>query len=266
MTDDGLLDHDDLTDALASLPWTARGNRVEDKDGRAIGRLYCRGRFGFKHKELTERFIALFVATINETGAITRLTRERDEARGARNEALVIAARWRTATYAADARAIKAEHERDAAIAQVEIINPPNLQEILLTSLSKDLQKRLDAALADAARLREALTPSAETKRAYWGEFSFVVDYSDDNPLGRTIDVPWTTIKEIMKAIRARAAVGREPHVDTEVARLREALRPFAELAREKFADHKADPGIAKRHALVPVDDLVKARAALGDA
>jgi hypothetical protein len=56
-------------------------------------------------------------------------------------------------------------------------------------------------------RYREALTPSAETKAAYIGEFSFKVELAHPR-LGsefRSIDVPWTTIKEIMAAIRARA-------------------------------------------------------------
>ena len=51
----------------------------------------------------------------------------------------------------------------------------------------------------------EALTPSAETKAAYVGEFQFSVpDFG--NPAGhRFVEVPWTTIKEIMAAIKARA-------------------------------------------------------------
>jgi hypothetical protein len=57
------------------------------------------------------------------------------------------------------------------------------------------------------SELLEALTPSAETKAAYIGEFSFPVELHHPR-LGtevRRIDVPWTTIKEIMSAIRARA-------------------------------------------------------------
>lgn len=52
----------------------------------------------------------------------------------------------------------------------------------------------------------EALTPSADTKAAYMGEFSFTVELAHPR-LGterRSIDVPWTTIKEIMAAIRER--------------------------------------------------------------
>jgi len=56
--------------------------------------------------------------------------------------------------------------------------------------------------------LVEALTPSAETKAAYSGEFSFPELYWDtikQQETTRQITVPWTTIKAIMAAIRARA-------------------------------------------------------------
>jgi len=61
------------------------------------------------------------------------------------------------------------------------------------------------------ARLEEALTPSAATKAAYIGEFYFLVDDRDEDgeECTRQIMVPWTTIKEIMAAIRARADGGR---------------------------------------------------------
>ena len=48
--------------------------------------------------------------------------------------------------------------------------------------------------------LRKALTPSAGTKAAYIGEFSFPVK-GFEHP----VSVPWTTIKDIMKAIMAHA-------------------------------------------------------------
>lgn len=65
--------------------------------------------------------------------------------------------------------------------------------------------------------LREALTPSAETKAAYSGEFHFntvsVDDNGDDLVVERT--VPWTTVKEIMAAILNRAALSRQAPVPT---------------------------------------------------
>lgn len=59
----------------------------------------------------------------------------------------------------------------------------------------------------DAEKYREALTPSAETKAAYIGEFSMRFPEYDEhgNEVMRSINVPWTTIKEIMTAIRSRA-------------------------------------------------------------
>lgn len=57
-------------------------------------------------------------------------------------------------------------------------------------------------------KLRSALTPSPETKAAYMGEFSVPLpDHDEDgNEVMRHINVPWTTIKEIMAAIRNHAA------------------------------------------------------------
>jgi len=57
----------------------------------------------------------------------------------------------------------------------------------------------LDEALARIEQLEAALTPSAETKAAYMGEFRFI--FGEYTP-----NVPWITIKEIMAAIRAYAA------------------------------------------------------------
>jgi hypothetical protein len=72
---------------------------------------------------------------------------------------------------------------------------------------------RTESAEEERDRLRDALTPSAETKAAYIGEFHFVIlDLDEDeNEVTRRIPVPWTTVKEIMAAIRARAALGDEP-------------------------------------------------------
>lgn len=63
------------------------------------------------------------------------------------------------------------------------------------------------ALLAERNRLREALTPSAETKAAYMGEFQFrfpIRDHTGEEVMF-TPNVPWTTIKEIMAAISAYA-------------------------------------------------------------
>lgn len=69
-----------------------------------------------------------------------------------------------------------------------------------------------DALKAEVERLREALTQSGDTKAAYVGEFYFYINDRDDdgNELARRVYVPWTTVKEIMDAIKARAALRAE--------------------------------------------------------
>lgn len=61
---------------------------------------------------------------------------------------------------------------------------------------------------AKNARLREALTPSAETKAAYISEFA--VEFLTHHPVSGCTQlqkkyIPWTTIKEIMAAILKHA-------------------------------------------------------------
>lgn len=62
---------------------------------------------------------------------------------------------------------------------------------------------------AENEKLRAALTPSVDTKAAYIGEFSFPYTYpgEDGEEVPIKVTVPWTTIKEIMAAIRTRAAL-----------------------------------------------------------
>src|SRR5690606_31041730 len=67
---------------------------------------------------------------------------------------------------------------------------------------------------AENERLREALTPSGDTKAAYHGEFQFNIEYSDEDgdSYWQPHLVPWTTVKEVMAAIRARAALKGSSH------------------------------------------------------
>lgn len=77
--------------------------------------------------------------------------------------------------------------------------------------------------VAERDRLEEALTPSGDTKAAYHGEFKFQVTQwrenedpdSDEEMEAYLADftVPWTTVKEIMAALKARAALSgrKEP-------------------------------------------------------
>lgn len=93
------------------------------------------------------------------------------------------------------------------------------LNAAIIEGVSNELDTALSASNAEAERLREALTPSAETKAAYIGEFTIAVErrFNDDGEVDDDsegsdpydhIAVPWTTIKEIMAAIRARALQG----------------------------------------------------------
>lgn len=60
---------------------------------------------------------------------------------------------------------------------------------------------------ADAASYVEALTPSDATKAAYIGDFriDFPMFDEEGEEFVQPINVPWTTIKEIMAAIKNRA-------------------------------------------------------------
>ena len=68
-------------------------------------------------------------------------------------------------------------------------------------------EKRIRAQQAEIERLRAALTPSVHTKAAYIGEFR--MDFTELDEFGeeRTVrvDIPWTSIKEIMRAIEKYA-------------------------------------------------------------
>ncbi len=58
----------------------------------------------------------------------------------------------------------------------------------------------------------DAQTPSIATKQAYSGEFDFLIREVDEdgNDVGRRVTVPWTTIKEIMAAIRKQARLAAD--------------------------------------------------------
>lgn len=68
--------------------------------------------------------------------------------------------------------------------------------------------RQRNEARTEAERFLEALTPSAGTKIAYSGEFFVSVSTLDDDG-DEHVDrhlIPWSEIKAIMEAIRARAA------------------------------------------------------------
>jgi hypothetical protein len=74
-----------------------------------------------------------------------------------------------------------------------------------------DLRTKLATSEARCKRLEEAITPSAETRVAYMGEFSMSIPEFDEHgkEYMRNTNIPWTTIKDIMKAISRRALEGK---------------------------------------------------------
>jgi len=81
--------------------------------------------------------------------------------------------------------------------------------------------------IGELRHVLEALTPYSETKAAYMGEFSWT-DWRDDEngvSIGYEMTVPWTTIKEIMAAIRERAGVEKLDTADA-MAVLEECASP----------------------------------------
>ena len=74
---------------------------------------------------------------------------------------------------------------------------------------ARPVVERIKALEAQNAKLREALTPSADTKAAYMSEvvLETISDEDEDGlPVAVTRFVPWTAIKDTMKLIRARAS------------------------------------------------------------
>jgi len=87
------------------------------------------------------------------------------------------------------------------------------MQSRIVSELWGAIMSRLLSSSKAEVEMREALTPSGDTKAAYSGEFKFSITetFEDDDgdvvERSRDILVPWTTIKEIMAAIAARAAL-----------------------------------------------------------
>ena len=134
------------------------------------------------------------------------VTLERDEWKGS---ALSLGAKWDELDDTA--RALTA----DLAAARAELARwQEDHESQTARAMCAEEQERIRAHDLAAARktiaaYEEALTPSAETKSAFWGEFEIVNTQLDDDGEEYTIKsfVPWDAVKEIMKAIRARAAI-----------------------------------------------------------
>ncbi len=82
-----------------------------------------------------------------------------------------------------------------------------NVQDEILGKEAADFFRGRIAPRLISPGFDEALTPSASTKAEYIGEFSFNVETAIDSERFVSVDtvVPWTTVKQIMAAIRARA-------------------------------------------------------------
>jgi hypothetical protein len=67
----------------------------------------------------------------------------------------------------------------------------------------------IEPVIEENERAVEALTPSGETKAAYLGEFKMPIVRVDEcgDEYTESVTVSWDVIKEIMSAIRARAAL-----------------------------------------------------------
>lgn len=83
----------------------------------------------------------------------------------------------------------------------------------LIPKIVEDAADTLEQQAAEVLRLSKALEPSAETKAAYHGEFYFEIEDGESDAgieRHRRVYVPWTTTKEIMAAIRARATISEK--------------------------------------------------------
>lgn len=92
-----------------------------------------------------------------------------------------------------------------------EAISQMAVHAITLEAEAATWRQMLTQSKAENAKLREALTPSAETKAAYMSEVVLETISDDDEdglPVAVTRYVPWTAIKDTMKLIRARALKG----------------------------------------------------------
>lgn len=129
-----------------------------------------------------------------------------------------VALRLLDALEAAEASKAEAEDYAEKLVYAVTDGNLSNSYDVQVVSdeVSRIWQSYTDqkvaAARAEAdaenARLRAALTPSAETKAAYVDEVKMAVDtayHEDSCTVRQDVTIPWVAIKEIMALIRKQA-------------------------------------------------------------
>lgn len=112
-----------------------------------------------------------------------------------------------------DSRHAVAEMLIERLTKKTQALGPLRAVDVPIIKSDVDALRNLLSDARRAERLTEALTPSGETKSAYIGEFTFkrtvpLFEGEEDEcaaDLVEEIGVPWTTVKEIMKAIRERA-------------------------------------------------------------
>ena len=144
---------------------------------------------------------------------------EPDSEIGSAEVEIILSALSSATTHVASLTA-QLEAERAAHVSDVHILQMAEAEAMaLVLSHEAKIERetaRADAAVAEAKALREALDPNL-TKCAYIGEFHFRVDVEMPDGSQSFINpaVPWTTIKEIMAAILARATLAQPAAKET---------------------------------------------------
>lgn len=113
----------------------------------------------------------------------------------------------------------EALEEVSKGIGSVRWMDPPDGGNVSLGEQVRRMRIDLETAERWRDSLREALTPSGDTKAAYAGEFHERIEVAnpmhegneDDEPetITQSVPVSWTTIKEIMATILARSSLSQ---------------------------------------------------------
>ena len=149
-------------------------------------------------------------ASATDTAMIQKMADWRDEA-GPDSCAAIVQDRDRLAAECERLKAMLEASRKGQPLGPIIGANTIVDQELELKTL-RESNRLLRAAVE---RWEKATTPSADTKAAYMGEFQFEQRYAKDGGGPALIVVPWTTIKEILAAIRDGAGVDKEQGIAT---------------------------------------------------